>query len=43
MRPPSGAGLAELLEESEDRASYRGRYFTTFALFARKPAPLDPA
>jgi SAM-dependent methyltransferase len=33
----------ELLEESEDRASYRGRYFTTFALFARKPAPLDPA
>jgi ubiquinone/menaquinone biosynthesis C-methylase UbiE len=31
----------ELLEESEDRASYRGRYFTTFAVFARKPAPLD--
>ena len=27
----------ELLAESEDRASYRGRYFTVFALLARRP------
>jgi SAM-dependent methyltransferase len=31
----------ELLEDSEDHATYRGRYFTTFALFARKSTPLN--
>ena len=28
----------QLLEDSDDRSSYRGRYFTTFALVARRPS-----
>jgi ubiquinone/menaquinone biosynthesis C-methylase UbiE len=28
----------ELLEDDPDRSSFRGRYFTTFAILARKPA-----